>query len=98
MVARMQGAMLPRRSMVSIGSSSALSLAYHRRRQMLERRRAHLLEHGARFDAEDFEHPLDTSLTESDKTPEIGPADADRFGAHAQRLDHAGSAAEAGVH
>src|SRR5262249_28029961 len=85
------------RSMASSGSSGALSLAHHGRDQMFDRRRAHLLGHGAGADAQDLEHALDAGLAEGAEPPEIGPAHADRLGAHAQRLDHIGAAAEAGV-
>src|SRR6185369_769197 len=63
------------------------SLANHRRRQMFERRRAHLLDQGAGLDAQELEHALDARLAESAEAPQIGPAHADRPGAHAQRLD-----------
>src|SRR3954451_653977 len=68
------------------------SLADHRRRQMLERRRAHLLDQGAGLDAQELEHALDTGLPEGAEAPEIGPAHADCPGTHAQRLDHVGAA------
>src|SRR2546421_200409 len=47
--------------------------------------------------AQRLEHALDARLSEGPEAPEIGPAHADRLGAHAQRLDHVGAAAEAGI-
>src|SRR5215470_16968790 len=73
------------------------SLAHHGRDQMLERRRAHLLDQGAGLDAQELEYALHAGLAEGAEAPEIRPAHADRPGAHAQRLDHVGAAAETGI-
>src|SRR5438093_5566354 len=85
------------RGMSINGFVAYLSLAHHGRRQMLDRRRAHLLGHRARFSPEDFEHTLDAGLAERAKAPEIRPAHADGPGTHAQRFDHVGAASKAGV-
>ena len=44
-----------------------------------------------------LQHALHARLAESAEAPQIGPADGDALGAHAQRLDDVGAAAEAGI-
>ena len=73
------------------------ALPHHRRHEVLERGRAHLLHLGAGLVAQQLKRALDTRLAEGAESPEIGPADADCRCAHAQRLDDVGAAAEAGV-
>src|SRR5262245_14356141 len=76
---------------------AASSPAHHRRHQLLDRRRAHLLHHGVGFRAQKLERPLDAALAEGAEAPDIGPPDADGIGADAQRLDDVGAAAESAV-
>src|SRR5262249_34166906 len=71
--------------------------AHHRRHQLLDRGRAHLLHRGGGFRAQKLEHPLDAAWAEGAEAPDIGPPDADGVGADAQRLDDVGAAAEAAV-
>src|SRR5262245_18537889 len=70
---------------------------HHRRNELFERRRAHLLHHRIRFRAQKLEHALDAVLAEGAEAPDIGPADAYRTGADAQGLNNIGAAAETTV-
>src|SRR5689334_22545111 len=54
---------------------------------VLQRGRAELLHREAGFETQNAEHALDAGLAERPKSPQIGPADADGFRAHCQRLD-----------
>src|SRR5262245_13372050 len=69
----------------------------HRWAQIPERGRAQLLHRCPRFAAQDLEHALNASLTESTKAPQIGPADAHGAGPDGQRLDDVRSAPETAV-
>src|SRR4051794_16731623 len=79
---------------ISTGSCRA---PHHAGHEMLDCRCADLLHGGVEFEAHQLEHALDTSLTESAKTPDVGTPDADRACAKAQCLHHIGAATEAGV-
>src|SRR5437660_5665610 len=64
---------------------------------MLERWRADLLHGGPKLEPQEFERTFDSGLAESTETPQIRSADADALGAHAERLDDVGTAAEPGI-
>src|SRR5712664_1867397 len=81
------------------GSATALALrpSHHRRGELLDRRRAHLLHDREQLEAQELERTLDTLLAEGAERPQIGPADRDAGRAHAQGLADVGAAAEAGI-
>src|SRR5664279_69187 len=64
---------------------------------MFDGRRADLLHRALKLEAHQFKHALDAGLPEGAQAPDIGPPDADRGRAHAQRLDDVGATAEAAV-
>ncbi len=64
---------------------------------MLDGRRAHLLHDAHQFGPQQLQDALDAGLAEGAEPPDVGPSDADRGRAHAQRLADVGAAAEAGV-
>src|SRR5919201_1674679 len=81
----------------SRGCGPVSSPPHHGRHQVLDGGRADLLHHGVRLDAQELEHAFDAGLPEGAEAPDIGPPDAHRRRAHAQRLDDIGAAAEAGI-
>src|SRR5215831_6438545 len=72
--------------------------SHHSRREMLDGRRTDLLHDAQQLGPQQLQHALDASLAEGAEAPDIGPSDADRGRAHAQRLADIGAAAETGVH
>src|SRR6202035_382155 len=65
--------------------------------EFANRAHAALLHGGPRLGAQKIQHTRDTFLAEGSEPPEIGPSDADRLGAHRERLDGIRAATESTV-
>src|SRR5262245_28509948 len=86
-----------KRGMAHRSSCRLLGPAHHGRREVLDRGRAHLLDHGVRLLTQDFEDTLDTGLAEGAEAPDVGPPHAHRRRAHTERLDDVRAATEARI-
>src|SRR6266581_6140390 len=85
------------RSLAGRDDPRQLRLAHKRGRDLLDGAHAALLHGTLELGPQQLEHALDAGLAEGTEAPQIGPSDAHALGAHGERLDDVGAAAEPAV-
>jgi hypothetical protein len=66
-------------------------------RDLIDAQRPHLAHDGGELAVHDLQHAVYASLAEGCEAPDVRPADADRAGAQAERLQNVGPAAHAAI-